>query len=125
MIMIDTDVLIEFLRGNEGIRNKFNALMVETDGYLYLTPIQIAEIYAGIREHEKEDTKRFLDGFLVIEIDKESGRQAGGYINKYRKSHGIELADTIIGTCTKNHGLKLWTLNKKHYPMFKEEEYVF
>jgi len=41
------------------------------------------------------------------------GKFSGEFINKYRKSHGIELADSLIAACCKAYEFKLWTLNKK------------
>ena len=47
---------------------------------------------------------------------KKIGKVVGFFINKYRKSHSVELADALIAACVKVKELKLWTLNKKHYP---------
>jgi hypothetical protein len=124
MIVVDTDILIEFLRGNEDIKNKFNSFIHQNRRILYLTPIQIAEIYAGIRDNEKPSTEKFLNSFQIIEIDRGIGKQAGVYLNIYRKSHGVELADTLIGASAKKYEFNLWTLNKKHYPMFLKDEFI-
>ena len=52
MIILDSDILIWVLRKNEEIKEKLIKATVETDGSLYITPIQIAEIYAGMRKSE-------------------------------------------------------------------------
>ncbi len=52
MIVIDTDVLIFILRGNEGIKRRFKELVFQTEGYIFITPIQIAEIYSGLRDKD-------------------------------------------------------------------------
>ena len=121
MIVIDTDVLIFILRGIEIIKRRFTELVVETEGYVFITPIQIAEIYAGVREKEKVKTEHFLESFSVIDIDKKVGELAGVFINKFGKSHNVTMADSLIGAATKINGFKLWTLNKKYYPMFEEK----
>jgi predicted nucleic acid-binding protein len=54
---------------------------------------------------------------LSVPIDAETGRQAGEYLRKYRKSHGVELGDALIASGAALHGAKLWTGNRKHYPM--------
>lgn len=120
---MDTDILIWILRGREDIKEQFERAVKETNGYLYITPIQIAEIYAGLRESEKKITEEFLQGFLTIGIDEEVGKMAGFFINRYRKSHSVELADALIAACVKIKSLKLWTLNKKHYPMLGKSEF--
>lgn len=121
MIVIDTDVLIFILRGIEIIKRRFTELVVETEGYVFITPIQIAEIYAGVREKEKVKTEHFLESFSVIDIDKKVGELAGVFINKFGKSHNVTMADSLIGAATEINGFKIWTLNKKHYPMFEEK----
>ena len=54
-------MLIWVLRKNKEIKNKLIKATEQTDGSLYITPIQITEIYAGMKESEEEITERFLD----------------------------------------------------------------
>jgi len=123
LIVIDTDVLIWLLRGNEKVKEMFKRAIEETEGLLYITPVQIAEIHAGMRKKEREKTKKLLDSLLIIEIDREIGKLAGEFVKKYGKSHSVTLADALIGAATIVRGMKLWTFNKKHYPMFNEKEF--
>jgi len=123
LIVIDTDVLIWLLRGNEKVKEMFKRAIEETEGLLYITPVQIAEIHAGMRKKEREKTKKLLDSLLIIEIDREIGKLAGEFVKKYGKSHSVKLADALIGAATIVRGMKLWTFNKKHYPMFNEKEF--
>ena len=123
MIILDTDVLVWVLRKNKEIKDKLIKATVETDGSLYITPIQIAEIYAGIRESEEKITEKFLNSFNIILIDTQIGELAGRFINQYRKSHSVEMADAIIAAASIVNNFRLWTLNKKHYPMIKEENF--
>jgi len=124
MIVIDTDILIWILRGNETVKTKFTALVTEANGYVFITPIQVAEIYAGLREKEKIKTERFLESLNIIDIDKEVGKLAGEFIQEYNKSHNVTMADALIGSAAKLNGFKLWTLNKKHYPMLEIKEFL-
>jgi predicted nucleic acid-binding protein len=101
----------------------FKRAIEETEGLLYITPVQIAEIHAGMRKKEREKTKKLLDSLLIIEIDREIGKLAGEFVKKYGKSHSVKLADALIGAATIVRGMKLWTFNKKHYPMFNEKEF--
>jgi predicted nucleic acid-binding protein len=124
MILIDSDIIIWILRGDEDIRNKFEELARQSDGQFYITPIQLAEIYAGIRENERAATELFLDSLLHISIDKQTGQLAGNYLNQYKKSHGVTISDGLIAACVKKNNLRIWTLNKKHYPMFRAMDFV-
>ena len=50
-------------------------------------------------------------------LDGKVGRQAGDYLARYAKSHGVEIADALIAAAAATSGLRLWTLNRRHYPM--------
>ena len=39
------------------------------------------------------------------------------YLARYAKSHSVEIADALIAAAAATSGLRLWTLNRKHYPM--------
>ena len=50
-------------------------------------------------------------------LDAEAGRQAGDYLRRFRKSHGVELGDALIAAGALANNAALWTRNRKHYPM--------
>ena len=56
MIMVDTDVLIWILRGHIDIKEKMLEFIQDISIKLFITPIQISEIYAGLKENEKIKT---------------------------------------------------------------------
>lgn len=56
-------------------------------------------------------------------MDKNIGKIAGEFINKFGRPYGITISDALTGASAKINDFKLWTLNKKHYPMFSTEEF--
>jgi len=120
MVIVDTDILIWILRGREDIIRKFQKLVEETNGEIYLTPIQVAEIYSGAKPTELPKIKKFLDSFEVLDLNREIGKIAGQIVNKYGKSYGVKLADAFIAASAEYYNCKLWTLNIKHYPSVKD-----
>lgn len=121
MVIVDTDVLIWILRGRYDIIRKFQKLVEETNGEVYLTPIQIAEIYAGARPAELSKIENFLNSFEVLDLSREIGKIAGQIVNRYGNSHGVKLADAFIAAAAEYYNCKLWTLNIKHYPTVKDK----
>jgi predicted nucleic acid-binding protein len=117
---VDTDVLIWILRGRGDVIERFKKLIEQTGGEVYITPIQIAEIYAGARPSELEIIERFLSSFGVLKINAAIGKRAGEIVNRYGKSHGVKLADAFIAAAAEFYDTKLWTFNVKHYPTVKE-----
>lgn len=121
-IVVDTDVLILHLRGNESVR----AMLREAaqDSLLCCSAITIGEIHAGMREEEREMTGKLLNSLMVIDVDRKIAALAGDY-RRTIKSHHLELADCFIAaTCVINKAT-LITCNIKHYPVkgFEKREF--
>ncbi|MCD6342220.1 MAG: type II toxin-antitoxin system VapC family toxin [Spirochaetaceae bacterium] len=114
-MLVDSDVLIDFLRGEE----KAVSLFRRMQDSIVFSAISVAEIYAGTRgENEETEVNRLFSTFTVFPVTGEVARKAGEWIRKYRASHSMEIPDALIGaTCLVNK-LELVTLNTKHYPMF-------
>ena len=68
--------------GNRKVQENLN----DTEGNIFITPVQIAEIYAGILPKEKAMVEGFLSSLGAITINEKVGRLAGEYMNKYGKS---------------------------------------
>ncbi len=115
-IVIDTDVLIEYLRDNEKIVKRF-AEVYKKEKKLCYSPITRAEIVAGQRRGEEEITSKLFGLMECLKIDDAIGHKAGEYMKAYRASHNTEIADALIAATAHVNDLPLWTLNKKHYPM--------
>jgi hypothetical protein len=124
MIIVDSDILIWILRGSIDIKEKMTQLIIQNNIQLFITPIQISEIYSGMREKERTNTTLFLDSFPCINIDYYTGKLAGEYMRQYKKSHNVTLSDSLIAACCIQNNLKLWTLNKKHYPMLQKDDFI-
>jgi len=124
VILVDTDILIWILRGRDDIRAKMETFIGDFEERLFISPIQISEIFAGLKQKERTDTSLFLDSIPCIAIDARTGELAGEYLNRYGKSHGVTLADALIAACAKLHDLRLWTLNRKHYPMIARDDFM-
>lgn len=114
-ILLDSDVIIAWLRGYEPYVDAIPKILDQGDSLLW-TPVSIAEIYAGVRKSEEKDVENLFLVFEAIPITHAIGARAGRYLNLYRKSHGMELGDAVIGATAAITGVPLWTLNKKHYP---------
>ena len=121
-ILVDTDVLIDFLRGREQAVSIVN---VESDRII-LSSIAVAELYAGVRggkdETEQTALERFLALFRVVPVTAAIARLGGLYKRDYGKSHGISLADAVVAATATLENAELKTLNVKHYPMFNAIE---
>jgi|SRR5208337_3916707 len=123
MLVADTDILIWILRDDKTLVERFKEVLRETNGHVYITPIQVAEIYSGMRPKEKVRVETFIDSLNMLDIDKKMGQLAGQFLLDYGKSHSVTMADALVGAAAKINVFKLWTMNRKHYPMFEDDEF--
>lgn len=121
MLMIDSNILIWYLRGNLQITDELLRL-TEVDR-LFTSPVVIAEIYAGAKKIEEPIIDDLFASLYLLEINKDIGKTAGHFLNKYSKSHSIEIADALIAASVVYGKMKIWTLNKKHYPMLSKKDF--
>ncbi|NIA09521.1 MAG: PIN domain-containing protein [Nitrospiraceae bacterium] len=115
-ILVDTDILIDFLRGY----NRAVAFVDKFSSQIILSPIVIAELYAGVKgDDELIVLDNFISIFHVVPFTREIARLGGLYKRDFGKSHGVGLADAILAATAEVEKAELTTLNVKHYPMFK------
>lgn len=92
-VLVDTDILIDFLRGHPSAGAILNARFNE----IAFSAISVAELYAGAREgEEKPALQRMISASRIIDVTPEIAAQAGMLKKKFGKSHGIGLADAIV-----------------------------
>lgn len=115
-ILLDSDVIIAWLRGNDPFVERIPELL-DRGEILVWTPISVAEIFAGLRRNEEVRIQNLFSILETLPLGAEAGRKAGHYLSTYSKSHNVTLGDALIAATANLHGMPLWTLNKKHYPM--------
>lgn len=116
LILLDTDVLVDFLRGHPKAVVFVNA----HSDRIILSSIVIAELYAGVkRDNEQAALDNFVSLFHVVSVSADIAKIGGLYKRDYERSHGLGLADAIIAATAEVENAELKTLNIKHYPMLK------
>jgi predicted nucleic acid-binding protein len=116
IIILDSDVIIESLRGNETVISSLKK-HYQGGASISFTAISVAEIYAGVRQHEEKAVQNFFLNLNFISFTEDMGIKAGEYLRTFQKTHGIGIADALIAACTVLTKASLMTLNAKHYPM--------
>lgn len=121
-MILDSDIVIEILRGNTDVASAL--LELESSGVpTYCTAISWAEVYAGLRPGEEAVTRAFFEARGEVVLDAACGRRAGDYLASFGESGGVDLADALIAAAASTSGLRLWTRNRRHYPMPDVELY--
>lgn len=115
-ILLDSDVIIAWLRGLEPFAEIIPALF-EKGEVLGWTPVSVAEIFAGAMKGEERQLENLFLVLEAVSLSAEIGQKAGLYLHAYSKSYGVEVSDALIAAAAYHNKMALWTLNKKHYPM--------
>ena len=116
-VLVQSDILIEVSRGrDQSVIAQWTELST-ADAVLLYSAISVAELWAGARSNEHIALENLFRALTCIPVDAQVGRRAGDYLLKYRKSHGVELGGAVIGASSVMNNARLWTRNRKHYPM--------
>ncbi|MCL5935101.1 MAG: type II toxin-antitoxin system VapC family toxin [Firmicutes bacterium] len=114
--LLDTTVLIDFLRGRNEIVRMLEILVEESP--LACCPVTVAEIFSGVRPEELPRVEEFLDALLYFPIEFKTARRAGLYRRDYRKKGvTLSISDTLIAAVVVENSLTLVTKNVSHFPM--------
>jgi predicted nucleic acid-binding protein len=114
--LIDTDILIDHLRGETKARDFLKEAKIQ-GGELCYSVIAKAELYAGLRRSEEGSLSALLAGMDEVVIDGDVAVMAGRYKSMFQRSRGILLPDALVAASAKQTDAVLVTLNGKHYPM--------
>lgn len=115
---LDTDILIEYFRGNEKVKNRIKAL---SDGdSIGLTWLSFYEFFKGIyvsgKTEEEKFLRKLLETSLILEASYESAKSAGEiYATLRKKGQLINDADILIASIVKSHKATLVTNNSFHF----------
>jgi len=114
---LDSSVIIDVLTGRRNRKALLKQLL--TEGHLLACcAINITEVYAGMRPHEKRQTDELLLSFDYVEITREIAAVAGRLKREYSvKGKPLSVSDVTIAAVVLSNDLPLLTNNGKHYPM--------
>ncbi len=119
-MIIDTDVLIWYTRGNE----KAFKVIEELNGF-FISALTYIEFIRGMRNNrelkELRNTFRIWDT-RILYLNEEISVKAMFFIERYFLSHSFKLADALIAATALVNGLPLLTGNTKHFKVIKELE---
>jgi predicted nucleic acid-binding protein len=94
--LIDSDVLIEHLRGKEPARDWLVRARQES-GPLAISVVSLTEIAGGMRSPERREVMRLPGSMQRFEVTEQVARRAAALMQEYRRSHsGIGLGDYLI-----------------------------
>ena len=107
MILIDTDVLIWYLKGNENARR-----VIENLPHFFISAVTYIELIQGMRNKQELQTLRRTIktwNVKILHISEEISIKASFYVEQFCLSHSMQLADALIASTAEIQGLELLT----------------
>jgi predicted nucleic acid-binding protein len=101
-VLLDTDVLIDHLRGHRPLRL--------SDPKLKISIITRCELFAGRNVNEPQ-LRRTLSVLEELSLDQAIAESAG----RIRRESGIPAPDALIAATALAHDLPLMTRNRRHF----------
>ena len=115
--LLDTSVIIDALN-NKRDRPALLLELLKAGHLLACCPINLTEVYAGLRPKEEAATEEFLASLQYYPITPPAARLAGLLKRDYaRKGTTLNLGDVIIAAVAIHNRLTLLTDNTKDFPM--------
>ena len=111
--IIDTSILIDFLRGNEIAKNWINGFPT---GELAISVVTAAELIAGCRNgREQKQVEKEIALYPIVYISGAVSATALEWYRQFHLSHNAGFLDCLIGASAYHNGLAVFTLNDKHF----------
>ncbi len=113
MILCDTNVIIETLKGDDKTIKIIERIGLEN---IAISSVTVMELYFGaFNKRELNKIKKYLKALNVVHFDNTVSELAVNMIESYSKSHGLQIPDAIIAATALSLEIKLFTLNLKDF----------
>ena len=117
VILLDSSVIFDHLNGRYG-RTEFLEQLIEQGHDLACCPVNLTEVYAGLRPDEEEKTTAFLDTLEYLQVTPAIARQAGLLRRDWqKKGQTLSYTDVTIAAVALSNAVPLLTDNRRHFPM--------
>ena len=116
--LLDTNIIIDVLNDKRD-RSQLLSELTEVHGHiLACCPINVAEVYAGMRSNEEARTNALLRSLLMYPITFDIAEFAGTLKRDHaKKGITLSLTDAIIAAVAIRNHITLITDNVKHFAM--------
>jgi predicted nucleic acid-binding protein len=113
MVLVDTDVLVDCLRGTEAARQWLERTSRELLG---IPGVVAMELVIGCRNRtELQRLQKFLSTYSIVWPEAAEFARAYELLAEHRLSSGLGIPDCLIGAMALVRAARLYTFNAKHF----------
>lgn len=118
-VLVDTDILSYFLKGNEKVFLRFQEYLKDFD-HINISIITYYEIASGLTFKSAEKQLRIFEEFCsssaIINLSKDSIKMSAEiYANQRKKGEAVDDIDILIAGIAISNDMVLITNNTKHF----------
>ncbi len=114
-MLIDSDVLIWFLRGHP--KATVRLAMLDQWQISIITYMEVAQGCQSKAQLVQTKHGLALRKTQIVPVSANIGQLAADLLDAWAQSHGLRLADALIAATAIEHNQTLLTANKKHFAM--------
>jgi predicted nucleic acid-binding protein len=123
LLLIDTDVLIDYSRGIEKTKGILKNL--EPNYNLAISVVTQLELMVGCENKvDFKSLQKFLSNFEIIQLSKSTSEKAVDLFKKYRLSHGVLIPDMLIASTALTLEIPLLSKNRKDFRFINELDLI-
>lgn len=111
-VLCDSNILFEFLRGNEAVQAALKKIGTERIAFSIITH---AEAYAGASKLNFVVLKHTLAKYKLYHFSQSASHTFNGLMQSNHHRHSKWIPDAIIASIALDNNLELYTLNKKDF----------
>lgn len=113
LVLCDTNIIIEFYKGNGKIVEILQKIGVEN---IVISSVTAAElVFGAINKHELKTINADIAQLNLTLLNEIISEQFLLLMQKYSLSHKLDLPDALIAATAIVNDLELYTLNVKHF----------
>lgn len=113
MILCDTNILIEFYKGNSEVVEELQKIGLPN---LAVSVITAGELYFGARDKREMDRiRKHLSLMRQIPLDNDISKRFLNLLEEFALSHRLSIPDALIAATTLSQDVPLYTLNLKDF----------
>jgi predicted nucleic acid-binding protein len=112
-LVLDTDVLIEILRGD----SRAGEWLTSVESLVIGIPVVVwMEILVGARD--KQEQRGFIEqlaGYTILQLESGDSERAQQWFEQFHLSHGVGILDCLIAAIAIRLSKPFYTFNLKHF----------
>ncbi len=117
MILCDTNIIIELFKGDTSTIAHVEKIGIENISISVITEMEL--LFGALNNNELRKIKKYLSSLEIVHVDMIISETAVGLIEKYSKSHHLQIPDSIIAATSLVYGMELFTYNIKDFKYIK------